>query len=192
VLRWAGGAAAVALLAAGGTLAGLKLSGSPAAVNGAQAVALNHALSSPASGSAGCAPAAGSTPAGGRASAAHCRRLRLMRLVKGMYGQVAFHSPSGTIMFAFERGKVTSASGGHLVVRAASGTTWTWNLASGTVIRSYRRALPSSALAAGARVFVAGQVSGAARDAGLVFVRPSAGGGAPNAPAQSGARSSPA
>ncbi len=211
LLRWAGGIAAVALLAAGGTLAGLKLAASPASAapaNSASAMALNGALgSSAASGLAGCRLAASGTPAGStsaggtsaggtsagsRARAGRCRHLRLLHLVTGMYGQVAFHGPNGTVTFAFERGRVQSSSGGHLVVRAVSGTTWTWNLTSNSVIRSGGKHLPASALSGGSWVFVAGQVSGTSKDARLVIIRAANGSSPRNSSSQSPARSSAA
>jgi hypothetical protein len=96
-------------------------------------------------------------------------------------------------MLAFERGKVESASGGHLVIRAASGTTWTWSLASNSVIRWPGRNVPASVVPSGARVFVVGQVSGSAKNARLVFVREGKGSsGRRNAPSQSRASSSAA
>jgi hypothetical protein len=190
VLRWTGGIAAAVLLAAGGATAGLKLAGNSAASNTPGAVALNHVLgSSPDGGRAGrCARApAGSSP-GGQARAGHCRRTRLLRLVRGMYGQVTYHGRAGTATLAFERGTVESAGGGHLVVRAADGTTWTWDLASNTVVRQHGQTAPGGALAGGARVFVAGAVSGGGKDARLVLVRArnrSAPGSSSRAPASS-------
>lgn len=201
-VRWAGGIAAVALLAAGGTVAGLHLAGgsSAAPANSASAAALNGALSSPAgtaSGGngtgAGCRLAATSATAGSQARARHCRRaLLLRRLVRGMYGEVSFRSASGTVTLAFERGTIESASGGHLVVRAASGTTWTWDLASNSVIRSGGKKLQASALTSGSRVFVAGKVSGSARDARLVIVRAAQGGSPRKSSSQAPASSSAA
>src|SRR5207248_4331586 len=93
LLRWTGGIAAAGLLAAGGAVAGLKLAGGSAPSNAPGAVALNDALNSAAApGGAGrCHPAAGrapaaSAPAGSRARVRPCRRARLLRLVRGMYG----------------------------------------------------------------------------------------------------------
>jgi len=88
-----------------------------------------------------------------------------------MYGQVAYHGRAGTVTLAFERGTVESADGGHLVIRAADGTTWTWNLAGNAVVRKHGATAPSSALSGGARVFVAGAVSGGSKQARLVVVR---------------------
>jgi len=180
LLRWAGGIAAVALLAAGGTLAGLKLAGNsaPVAANSASAAALNGAASSRASlPGQRCSVAATSGPRGS-ASAWRCRRGLLMRLARGMYGQVAVRGPKGTVTLAFERGTIESAVGGHLVVRAVSGTTWTWTLASDSVIRSAGQRVSASTLTSGARVFVAGEVVGAGKDARLVIVRPANAGSA--------------
>ena len=87
-----------------------------------------------------------------------------------MYGQVAYHGRAGTVTLAFERGTVESAGGGHLVVRAADGTTWTWNLAGNAVVREHGTTAPG-ALSGGARVFVAGAVSGGSKQARLVLVR---------------------
>ena len=175
----------MALLAAGGTVAGLKLAAGSAPSNAPEAVALNHALGSPAdAGRAGhCGQAASGSAAGGHAAsgsgsgsggharAGHCRRQHLLRLVRGMYGQVAYHGRAGTVTLAFERGTVESAGGGHLVIRAADGTTWTWDLAGNAVVRKHGTTAPSSALSGGARVFVAGAVSGGSKQARLVVVR---------------------
>jgi hypothetical protein len=88
-----------------------------------------------------------------------------------MYGQVTYHGRAGTVTLAFERGTIGSAGGGHLVVRAADGTTWTWDLAGNAVVREHGATAPGGALASGARVFVAGRVSGGSKDARLVLVR---------------------
>jgi hypothetical protein len=190
LLRWTGGVAAAVLLGAGGAVAGLKLAGNPAPANTPGAVALNEVLGSPAGAgrASQCPHAAAGSSAGGQARAGHCRRTRLLRLVRGMYGQVTYHGRTGTATLAFERGMVESASGGHLVVRAADGTTWTWDLAGNAAVREHGRAAPSGALAGGVRVFVAGAVSGGSKDARLVLVRArtgSAPGSAPGAPASS-------
>ncbi len=163
----------MALLAAGGAVAGLKLAGGSAPANAPDAVALNHALGSAAGAGRNvrCGQEAPGSAAGSRARAGHCRREHLLRLVRGMYGQVAYHGRAGTVTLAFERGKVESAGGGHLVVRAADGTTWTWDLAGNAVIRERGTTAPAGALSGGARVFVAGAVSGGSKQARLVLVR---------------------
>jgi hypothetical protein len=189
-LRWTGGIAAAALLGAGGAVAGLKLAGNSAPSNTPAAVALKHALGSSAgAGHAGsCRHAAAGSSAGGQARGRHCGRAHLLRLVRGMYGQVAYHSRAGTVTLAFDRGTVESVSGGQLIVRAADGTTWTWALAGNTVVREHGKAAPSGALSSGARVFVAGQVFAGNRNARLVIIPEPKGsrpGSSPRAPASS-------
>jgi hypothetical protein len=177
VLAWTGGIVAVALLAAGGTLVGLKLTTAPAAASSTNATAQNGLLGSSATSAGGlCRRAAAGALAAHAARAALCRRALLQRLARGMYGEVTVGGAAGTVTLAFERGTVQSASGGHLVVRAANGTTWTWDLAGDSVIRSGRKTVPSSALTSGVRVFVAGVISGGAKDARLVLVRSGSGG----------------
>jgi hypothetical protein len=172
-------------------VAGLKLAGSSAPANGPDAMALNSALgSSAASGGAGnCRLVAASSAPGGLARLRHCRRALLLRLVRGMYGQVTYHGQAGAITLAFERGTVESAGGGHLVVRAADGTTWSWDLASNSVVRERGGKAPSSALSHGAQVFVAGNVSSGAKDARLVLIRGANGSSSRNSSARAPANS---
>ena len=183
-LRWGAGIAAVALLAAGGTAAGVELTGTPA--NAAQAVALNSALTAPGrncpapagaqgngshGNSASGNSASGNSARGAGAGHRRCLRRRL-REIKGMYGEVAFHTANGTQTLAFERGAVASVSGSKLTVHAPDGTQWTWTLSSNSMIRKAGQTIPASQLTGGTRVFVGGQVNGSSRDARLVFVRP--------------------
>jgi hypothetical protein len=170
LLRWTGGIAAAVLLAAGGTLAGLKLTGSSAPSNTPVAVALNNALGSPALAgpAAGCQQAA----AGGQAPAGQCRREHPLRRVRGMYGQVTYHGRAGTATLAFERGTVGLASNGQLVVRAPDGTTWTWALAGNAVVRDHGMTVSPGAVSSGTRVFIAGRVAGGSKDAQLVLIKP--------------------
>jgi hypothetical protein len=165
-LRWGAAIAAVLLLAAGGTAAALRMTSTPA--NAAQAVALNSALAAL---GRGCPSGDGASAHGngGQGKGGHGNRAghrgclgRQLRAVKGMYGEVAFHTATGTQTLVFERGAVTSASGSQLTVRAANGTQWNWSLASGSVIRQRGRSIPASQLASGTRVFVGGQVAEAA------------------------------
>lgn len=187
-LRWGAGITAAVLLGAGGLLVGLKLDGSGgpggpgAPVNTAQATALNSALDSFAAGAcarrtgggAAGSPGTSSTsaPSGKAGTSARrgCLRLRL-RGIRGMYGEVAFHTSGGTQTLAFERGTVVSSAGSELVVRAPNGTEWTWDTASSPLVRESGKAASDRALTAGARVFVGGQVVGSARDAKLIVIR---------------------
>ena len=87
-----------------------------------------------------------------------------------MYGQVAFRGQDGTTRtLAFERGVITSAYG-DLVVKAANGTTWTWQYTASTVVREGGSKVSRSELSSGAHVLVAGPVVSGARDARLVFI----------------------
>ncbi len=178
-LIWAIGVILALLLAAGGAVAGSALVGSsgPGGSNASsgEAARLNAALrgngtstgsNGTSTGSNGTATA--STPAG-EAHAGAGTDARLRRL-GGMYGQVAFRGKDGTTRtLAFERGVVTSADG-DLVVKAATGTTWTWQFTASTVVRKGGSKVSRSELSSGAHVLLAGPVVSGARDARLVFI----------------------
>ena len=90
---------------------------------------------------------------------------------------------SGVRTIAYERGTVQSASGSSVVVRAADGTTETWNLTSKTVVRqNHGSKTTSSALSAGQQVFVAGPVVSGAHDIRLAVIRPVTAGSAVREP----------
>ena len=112
----------------------------------------------------------------------HCRRLirrRIgIRLLGGMYGQFTFRTAAGTRTIAFERGTVVSDDGSAVVVRAADGSTETWQLVSGTVVRRDGSTTGPGALAGGERLFVAGPVVGGVHDIRLAVIRPAAPGDA--------------
>jgi hypothetical protein len=157
-LAWSIAITVAVLLAAGGALAGAALAGGSPGAPGGRTGSLNVALSS-----------AGST------SAATTRRLgaiaRLRRL-GGMYGQFSFRARNGaTRTVAFERGVITSA-GGDLVVKAANGTTWTWQLTNATVVRKDGVKGSRSDLSSGELVLVAGPAAAGPRDARLIVIRP--------------------
>ena len=86
---------------------------------------------------------------------------------------------------AFERGIVQSASGSDIVVRAADGTTWTWDLVSSTVVRESGQKTTTSALTTGEPVWVGGPVVSGAKDARLIVIRPPSGSAAPASPSPS-------
>jgi hypothetical protein len=204
-LRWTIGITVVALLAGGGLIAGLTLSGHSgyvAAGPAGPAAALNATLSSADSpavfsstptatpsapaGSAAkhpCAAAAAAARAAGRTSAAkviaaRCgrARLRLGRLLGGIDGQFTFRTKTGFRTLAYERGVIESvASGSNIVVRGANGTTWTWVLVAATVVREHGAKTTETALAAGEAVWVGGPVNSGTKDARLIVIRPPAG-----------------
>lgn len=122
-----------------------------------------------------------------RAAGARCRgwrhRLARVALLRGIDGQFTFRGKGGTIRtLAFQRGIVQSASGSTVVVHAADGTTWTWDLVSSTVVRENGNKTSTSALATGEPVWVGGPVVSGAKDARLVVIRPPSAPSAPSSP----------
>jgi hypothetical protein len=116
-----------------------------------------------------------------------CRwlRHRIVRvaLLRGIDGQFTFRGQGGTIRtLAFERGIVQSVSGSDVVVSAADGTTWTWNLVSTTVVRENGSKTSQGALATGEPVWVGGPVLSGVKDARLVVIRPPSGAAASSSP----------
>jgi hypothetical protein len=132
-----------------------------------------------------------------RAAGARCRPLRhrLFRaaLRRGIDGQFTFRGKGGTLRtVAFQRGIVQSASGGAVVVHAADGTTWTWDLVSSTVVRESGQKTTTSGLTTGEPVWVGGPVVSEARDARLIVIRPpsrSSASASPSPPAPSSSSS---
>jgi hypothetical protein len=86
---------------------------------------------------------------------------------------------------AFQRGIVQSASGGTVVVHAADGSTWTWDLVSSTVVRESGQKTTTSALTTGEPVWVGGPVVSGAKDARLIVIRPPSGSSASPGPSPS-------
>jgi hypothetical protein len=130
-------------------------------------------------------------PAAARAARAaagpRCRRLRhrmvRVALLRGIDGQFTFRGKGGTIRtLAFERGVVQSLSGSDVVVRAADGTTWTWDLVSNTVVRENGSKTSQSALATGKPVWVGGPVLSGVKDARLIVIKPPSGASASSSP----------
>jgi len=113
-----------------------------------------------------------------REATARCRfiRRRIVRffLLRGVDGQFSFRSRTGAIRtLAYERGMIESVNGGKsIVVKAADGTTWSWDLVSDTVVRDRSGKISESTLAVGQPVWVGGPVAGGAKNARLIFVRP--------------------
>jgi len=200
------GIAAAAVLAGGGAVAGVALAGPPsaAAAPAGQAGALSAVLSN-ASSPAGDSLTAASPATPGSAAIAACRkaaqelrssghpraarlvraacrgRLGRLRVLGGLHGQFTFTTRNGVRTLAFERGVVESASSSAVVVRAADGTTWTWDLVSNSVIREGGQRTDSGALAVGQRVFVGGPVISGASDARLIVIAAPAAAGSPAA-----------
>jgi hypothetical protein len=88
-----------------------------------------------------------------------------------MYGQFSVRTKGGaTRTITFERGVITSAGSG-LLVKAANGTTWTWQFTPATVVRKGGAKGTRSDLSAGEHVIVAGPLAAGTRDARLIVVR---------------------
>jgi len=99
-------------------------------------------------------------------------RAGLVRLARrALHGQITFATKAGPRTIAFERGSVQSLSSGSVVVKAADGTAWTWQIGSATLIVKAGRRVGPSALAAGQRVFVIGRVTGGSDDARRIVIR---------------------
>jgi hypothetical protein len=116
-----------------------------------------------------------------RAATARCRfiRRRIVRffLLRGIDGQFSFRTKAGTVRtIAYVRGVIQSVnSGTSIVVQAADGSSWTWQLVSTTVVRDRTGKISTSTLAAGEPVWVGGPVVSGVKDARLIFVRPPSG-----------------
>ena len=116
-----------------------------------------------------------------RAATARCRfiRRRIVRffLLRGVNGQFSFRAADGTIRtLAYVRGVIESVNNGtSIVVQAADGSSWAWQLVSTTVVRDASGKISESSLAVGQQVWVGGPVVGGVKDARLIFVRPPGG-----------------
>ena len=87
-----------------------------------------------------------------------------------MYGQASFRGKDNTTRtYAYERGTVT-ADNGALVVKAANGTSWSWQYESATVVRKGGTKVSQSDLSAGEHVLVAGPVTSGNREARVIFI----------------------
>ena len=165
-----GSGAAIGMALTGGASA--SSTGSPTASTSASA------SSAPTTTRAGkCLKIAGALLSSGHSKAAghvvaFCRRpLLRLALAGGEYGQVTFKGQSSPQTIAFERGTVESVSSTAVTVTAPDGTTWTWDLTSGTKVRSNGSAVPESELTSGNLVLVGGPVVDGVRDARLVRIR---------------------
>ena len=85
--------------------------------------------------------------------------------------EVTFHNKTGFHTLSFERGTIQSVSGSDVVIKAADGTTWTWQIVSDTVVRKNGAKTTTSALSAGETVFAGGPVVSGAKDARLIVIR---------------------
>jgi hypothetical protein len=106
-------------------------------------------------------------------------RHRIIRffLLHGVDGQFTFRARTGALKtLAYQRGVIESVNGStSIVVKAADGTVWTWDLVSSTVVRDTSGKISESTLAVGEPVWVGGPVVSGVKDARLIFVRPPSG-----------------
>jgi hypothetical protein len=169
--RWSRGRQAAALAAVfavvgGGAFAVAEAAtGSPAATD----AAASQATTSQAGTSASAATQAAALR--GVLTSTGARRLARLRLLGGMYGQYTFKTKAGSRTLAFERGTVTSVTSGDVVIRAANGTTWTWELTGTSVVREHGTKESPSTLAQGQAVLAAGPVTNGAKDARVIVIR---------------------
>src|SRR5512146_132013 len=130
---WARGKRAAAVLAVcavvgGGTFAAVEAtSGSPASSAMEQAAGTQAGTTASLTTQASALRDVIATPG--------MRRLARLRHLGGMYGQYTFQTKKGPRTLAFERGTITGVGGGHVQVRAADGTTWTWVLTGTSIVR---------------------------------------------------------
>jgi hypothetical protein len=159
------------------------VSSAPASAGlGSSLTATNSTAGSTAASAQRCAKEAAAVRAAGhpRAAnviAAHCRglRLRIARLIGGIDGQFMFKTKTGFRTLAYERGVIeTVNTGSSIVVQAADGTTWTWDLVSNTVVRENGAKTAETVLATGQAVWVGGPVNSGTKDARLIVIRPPA------------------
>ncbi len=167
LFRWGAGVTLAGFLAGGGialvAVSGGSWDGTAAASSASsaanlQAAELNSALSTAASSST-------TPPARVRWALGRLRRLG------GVDGEFTFHNKTGFHTLAFERGTIQSVSGSDVVIKAADGTTWTWQIVSDTVVRKNGAKTTTSALSAGETVFAGGPVVSGAKDIRLIVVR---------------------
>ena len=109
-----------------------------------------------------------------RQAAMRCRRVPAAQRLLGhtLHAQLTIKTKTGYSTVAFERGTIESVSGSTLTVKAADGTTWTWHLLKGSVLRENGGKLAVSKLAAGEKILAVGPVSNGTNYVKMAQVRP--------------------
>lgn len=168
--RILGGAAAAMVLIGSGMGVGVALTGGAAAATGAAAA---HPAGNQACAKAVAKAKATGTAAAKRQALAHCQS-RLVGLARQgvIHIQRTVKTKTGYSTIAFERGTIASVGGGTLTVKAPDGTTWTWHLLKGSMLREDGAKVAASKLATGDQVLVAGPVVSGANDVKLAQIRP--------------------
>jgi hypothetical protein len=87
------------------------------------------------------------------------KRPRIRRLVgRGVHGEASMRTKKGFVQIAWQRGQVTSKSGGTLTVRSLDGTTWQWQTDGKTRVRKNGQKSSTTNLAGNDFVVLAGTV----------------------------------
>ncbi|MFL6056347.1 MAG: hypothetical protein ACJ72W_26120 [Actinoallomurus sp.] len=93
-----------------------------------------------------------------------------VRAVRGIHGQATVRTKKGFVQVDWQRGTLTSTSGGTLSVRSLDGVTWQWKTDAKTKVRKDGTKTDVSKLATGDFVFVLGSDGGGTRTAKRVIV----------------------
>jgi hypothetical protein len=95
-------------------------------------------------------------------------RARLLK--NGAHGQSTIKNKTGQwVVHEWQAGKVGSVNGSTVTVTDASGTTWTWTVASTAKVHVSGKVSTLSAVKVGDTILLTGVQSGAANDAKAVF-----------------------
>jgi hypothetical protein len=88
----------------------------------------------------------------------------------GVHGDATVRTKKGFVQVSWQRGVLTSTSGGTLSVRSLDGTTWQWKTAKATKFRKDGQKTAVAKLASNDYVLVLGRSSGGTRTANRVIV----------------------
>ena len=88
----------------------------------------------------------------------------------GVHGDATVRTKKGFVQVTWQRGVLTSTSGGTLSVRSLDGTTWQWKTAKATKFRKDGQKTAIAKLASNDYVLVLGRSSGGTRTANRVIV----------------------
>jgi hypothetical protein len=88
----------------------------------------------------------------------------------GVHGDATVRTKKGFVQVTWQRGVLTSTSGGTLSVRSLDGTTWQWKTATATKFRKDGQKAAVAKLASNDYVLILGRSSGGTRTANRVIV----------------------
>jgi hypothetical protein len=98
------------------------------------------------------------------------RARALLRRRAGVHGEATVRTKKGFVQVGWQRGVLTSTSGGTLSVRSLDGTTWQWKTDKTTKVRKDGQRTTVAKLAANDYVVVLGRPGGGSRTANRVIV----------------------